>query len=107
MPDYNPEEMTDEFRWSVVRATRDRMLYITDTLMQNDRPDVNLTELKAYRKALRDITKQKMKADEWGMPEVSWPTKPQCVKNVECNFPPLLNPNFADDLIPSWSPPTR
>ncbi len=33
MPDYNPEDMTDEFRWSVVRATRDRMLYITDTLM--------------------------------------------------------------------------
>ena len=48
-----------------------------------------------------------MKADEWGMPEVSWPTKPQCVKNVECNFAPLTNPNFADDLIPSWSPPTK
>ena len=99
--------MTDEIRLEMVRATRDRMLYITDTLMQDDRPDVDIVELKAYRQKLRDLTKETIDTDENGFPEITMPTKPQCVKDIELNFPPHTKDHQRDRIIESWQPPTR
>lgn len=99
--------MTAALRLEFVRATRDRLLYITDTLMHDDRPDVDLAELKKYRQALRDITKEKIGSDENGHPVITFPTKPQCVKDVELNFAPLTKDFQRNYIIPSWNPPIK
>tara|TARA_A100001515_G_C4447409_1_gene169031 strand:+ start:63 stop:368 length:306 start_codon:yes stop_codon:yes gene_type:complete len=99
--------MTAELRLEFVRATRDRLLYITDTLMHDDRPDVDLAELKTYRQALRDITKEEIGADENGHPVITFPTKPQCVIDVELNFAPLTKEFQRNQIIPSWNPPVK
>ena len=60
-----------------VRSTRNRMLTDTDYLVNPDYPisDADREAVKAYRQALRDITKQD------GFPlEVVWPEKPEAVK---------------------------
>ena len=80
--------MTAALRLEFVRATRDRLLYITDTLMHDDRPDVDLAELKKYRQALRDIPNnlrnhENYVSDEESHPyngsimNWSYPTKPE------------------------------
>ena len=103
----NSLNMTDEIRLEMVRATRDRMLYITDTLMQDDRPDVDVVELKAYRQKLRDLTEETINADENGFPEITMPTNPQCVIDIELNFRPHTKDHQRDRIIESWQPPKR
>ena len=103
----NSLNMTDELRLEMVRATRNRMLYITDTLMQDDRPDVDIAALKAYRQKLRDLTKKTINADENGFPEITMPTKPQCVKDIELNFRPHTKDHQRDRIIDFWAPPTQ
>lgn len=99
--------MNAEIRLEMVRYTRNRMLYITDTLMQDDRPDVDLTELKAYRQKLRDLTEETIDADENGFPVMTMPTKPQCVKDIELNFYPLTKDYQRDRIIENWIPPKK
>lgn len=60
-----------------VRAKRNRMLTDTDYLVNPDYPisDTDSEAVKAYRQALRDITKQN------GFPlDVVWPDKPSFIK---------------------------
>ena len=64
---------TPETEWSIVRATRDRLLQQSDWAAL---PDVPLTtekraEWAAYRQALRDVTTQ---SDPFN---IVWPTPPQ------------------------------
>ena len=75
-------------------------------------PDSPLTaekkaEWAAYRQALRDITKEKIGSDENGHPVITFPTKPQCVKDVELNFAPLTKDFQRNYIIPSWNPPIK
>lgn len=60
-----------------VRRERDKRILATDYLLMPDYPisDTDREAVKAYRQALRDITKQD------GFPhEVVWPEKPEVVK---------------------------
>ena len=98
--------MAEEKHLRIVRATRNRLLYITDTLMQDDRPDVDLDELKTYRQALREITSQTITVNSDDMPELTWPAKPNCVKAVEGNFYPYPKSELSKNaLLGNWSPP--
>ena len=71
--DYVPTVIPDEVLAFEIRDRRNDLLTETDYLMQPDYPisEETRTALKAYRQALRDITKQD------GFPkEVVWPEKP-------------------------------
>ena len=71
--DYVPTLIPDEVLAFEIRDRRNDLLTETDYLMQPDYPisEETRTALKAYRQALRDITKQD------GFPkEVVWPEKP-------------------------------
>ena len=71
--DYVPTVIPDEVLALEIRDRRNDLLTETDYLMQPDYPisEETRTALKAYRQALRDITKQD------GFPkEVVWPEKP-------------------------------
>lgn len=60
-----------------VRRERDKRILATDYLLMTDYPisDVDLEAVKAYRQALRDITRQD------GFPiDIVWPEKPEVVK---------------------------
>lgn len=60
-----------------VRRERDKRILATDYLLMTDYPisDVDLEAVKAYRLALRDITRQD------GFPiDIVWPEKPEVVK---------------------------
>ena len=59
----------DEFNLNVLRSQRNQLLYETDWMANSD---VTMSdEMKAYRQALRDITKTYKNPQE-----VVWPTKP-------------------------------
>lgn len=61
----------EERAWAKVRNMRNDLLQVTDKYMTEDNPK-NTPELKAYRKALRDLP------DTFAKPEdVVWPTKPE------------------------------
>ena len=71
--DYVPTVIPDEVLAFEIRDRRNDLLTETDYLMQPDYPisEETRTALRAYRQALRDITKQD------GFPqEVVWPEKP-------------------------------
>lgn len=75
--DYMPTVIPDEVLAFEIRDRRNALLTETDYLMQPDYPisEETRTDLKAYRQALRDITKQE------GFPEnVVWPEKPSFIK---------------------------
>ena len=75
--DYVPTLIPDEVLAFEIRDRRNDLLTETDYLMQPDYPisEETRTALKAYRQALRDITKQD------GFPkEVVWPEKPAFIK---------------------------
>ena len=75
--DYVPTVIPDEVLAFEIRDRRNVLLTETDYLMQPDYPisEETRTALKAYRQALRDITKQE------GFPEnVVWPEKPAFIK---------------------------
>lgn len=60
-----------------MRRERDKRISATDYLLMTDYPisDVDLEAVKAYRQALRDITRQD------GFPiDIVWPEKPEVVK---------------------------
>lgn len=71
---YNKEpEISEEELARQVRIKRDRLLSACDYYVMPDYPatEEGLVEVKVYRQALRDITKQE------GFPsEVTWPEKP-------------------------------
>ena len=59
----------DEFNLNILRDQRNQLLYETDWMANSD---VTMSdEMKAYRQALRDITKTYKNVQE-----VVWPTKP-------------------------------
>lgn len=75
--DYMPTVIPDEVLAFEIRDRRNALLTETDYLMQPDYPisEETRTDIKAYRQALRDITKQE------GFPEnVVWPEKPSFIK---------------------------
>ena len=75
--DYMPTVIPDEVLAFEIRDRRNDLLTETDYFMQPDYPisEETRTDLKAYRQALRDITKQE------GFPEnVVWPEKPSFIK---------------------------
>lgn len=75
--DYMPTVIPDEVLAFEIRDRRNALLTETDYLMQPDYPisEETRTDIKAYRQALRDITKQE------GFPEnVVWPEKPAFIK---------------------------
>ena len=66
-------QLTQEQLARQARAKRDRLLSASDFYVMPDYPatEEGLAEVKAYRQALRDITKQN------GFPhQIAWPTKP-------------------------------
>lgn len=76
--EYNPEdEMTDEQLATAKRRERDVRLKATDVYLLADYPDMTaeaLSEVKAYRQALRDVPKQT------GFPrQIEWPALPSCI----------------------------
>lgn len=75
--DYVAPVIPDEDLAFDIRDKRNTLLTSTDYLIQPDYPisDIDREAVKAYRQALRDITKQA------GFPrEVVWPEKPEAVK---------------------------
>ena len=76
--EYNPEdEMSDEELAQRVRNKRNSLISQSDFYVQPDYPSTaeGLEAVKAYRQALRDITKQS------GFPkEVTWPEPPSVFK---------------------------
>ena len=59
----------DEFSLNILRSQRNQLLYETDWMANSD---VTMSdEMKAYRQALRDITKTYK-----NLQEVVWPTRP-------------------------------
>ena len=75
--DYVPPVIPDEVLAFDIRDKRNALLSATDYLLQPDYPisDTDREAVKAYRQALRDITKQE------GFPEnVVWPDKPSFIK---------------------------
>ena len=75
--DYVPTVIPDEVLAFDIRDKRNALLSATDYLLQPDYPisDTDREAVKAYRQALRDITKQE------GFPEnVVWPDKPSFIK---------------------------
>lgn len=72
IPEKSTEVLADQ-----IRTQRDYLLSACDYLFMDDYPitEEELTEVKAYRQALRDITEQE------GFPtEVVWPEKPSILK---------------------------
>ena len=70
-------ELSEEQLASQARAKRDRLLSACDYYVMPDCPatEEGLTEVKAYRQALRDITKQE------GFPSgIVWPVVPEVLK---------------------------
>lgn len=75
--DYVPPVIPDAVLAFEIRDRRDNLLAETDYLIQPDYPisDADREAVKAYRQALRDITKQD------GFPiDIVWPEKPEAVK---------------------------
>ena len=75
--DYVPTVIPYEVLAFEIRDRRNDLLTETDYIMQPDYPisEETRTDLKAYRQALRDITKQN------GFPtDVVWPEKPAFIK---------------------------
>ena len=91
----------------IIRATRNRMLSVTDRLMQSDRPENN-SELLAYRKKLRDLTDDDagpaITINDDDMPDLTWPTKPDSILVEERKVPPFpQNDIDCNQLFPEWS----
>ena len=63
-----------------LRAERNAKLSTTDYLLMSDYPisGENLVEIKAYRKALRDLPNQE--GSPWLNGEIPWPTKPSFIE---------------------------